>query len=137
MSERQYVVAGFAVPERLEDLHTLLAQVAEEHQDVAPADLMLFETAVIEIAANVVEHGGEGTTWTFVLAVTTTQLRGTLADNGTRFDGELDAALPDDPLAESGRGLSLARSTLDELTYERVGDTNRWLMVRTRTGPDD
>ncbi len=136
MSDRQYVATGFAVPEGLEVLHDLLERVAREHPDLAEADLMLFETAVIEIAANVVEHGAAGglTTWTFTLAVTSTELRGSLADNGTSFEGDVPTGLPADPLAESGRGLALARSSLDELSYHRDGEANHWHLVRARTG---
>ena len=42
-------------------------------------------------------------------------------------------AKPDD-LAENGRGLWLAKATLDELDYVRVGDRNTWRLVRNRTG---
>lgn len=136
MSERQYVAAGFAVPAGLDTLHALLQRVGEEHPDVAPGDLMLFETAVIEIAANVVEHVGAGgtTTWTFTVALTGTELRGELSDNGTAFDGDLAPDLPADLWAESGRGLALARSSLDELTYHRDGGANHWHLVRVRRG---
>lgn len=136
MSNRQYVAAGFAVPAGLDALHALLRRVAEEHPSLAESDLMLFETAVIEIAANVVEHGGGGgtTTWTFTVTVTGTELRGELSDNGTAFEGELAADMPVDLWAESGRGLALARSSLDELTYHRDGGANHWHLVRVRRG---
>ena len=131
MSEKQYVVAGFAVPEGLEQLHGLLDQVRQEHPGLAPRDVMAFETAVIEIAGNVVEHDTNATTWTFTLGVTSTELRGSLADNGTTFEGDIDNHLPDDPLAESGRGLALAGTLLDELSYDRADGRNHWHMVRT------
>lgn len=136
MSERQYVVAGFAVPEGLEQLHALLDRVRAEHPLLGARDLMAFETAVIEIAGNVVEHDRSATTWTFTLDVTSNELRGSLADDGTSFEGDVDADLPDDPLAESGRGLALAGSLLDELTYERVEGRNHWRLARTLTGTE-
>ena len=52
-----YRVDTLAVPETINLLHDLLARVRAEHPDVQSTDLMLFETAVIEIANNVVEHG--------------------------------------------------------------------------------
>ena len=133
MSEKQYVVAGFAVPEGLEQLHGLLDQVRQEHPGLAPRDVMAFETAVIEIAGNVVEHDTSATTWTFILGVTSTELRGSLADNGTTFEGDIDNQLPEDLLAESGRGLAMAGTLLDELSYERAEGRNHWHMVRTLT----
>ncbi len=133
MSERQYVVAGFAVPEGIDLLHGLLDQVRGEHPGLGARDLMAFETAVIEIAGNVVEHDATATTWTFTLSVTSTELRGSLADNGATFEGDVGGQLPEDPLAESGRGLAMAGSLLDELSYERVQGRNHWHMVRTLT----
>ena len=40
--------------------------------------------------------------------------------------------LPDE-MAESGRGLWLAKATLDDLQYARAGDRNTWKLVRNRT----
>ena len=45
------------------------------------------------------------------------------------------ARLPDDPLAESGRGLALARAVAD-LRHERVDGGNRWWLSRTRARSD-
>jgi anti-sigma regulatory factor (Ser/Thr protein kinase) len=36
-------------------------------------------------------------------------------------------------MAESGRGLWLAKATLDDLQYARTGDRNTWKLVRYRT----
>ncbi|MFC4616818.1 hypothetical protein ACFO3K_18975 [Cellulomonas algicola] len=54
---REYVLEGFAVPEELSHVSDLLELAGAEHPEVDPTDLMLFETAVVEIANNVVEHG--------------------------------------------------------------------------------
>ncbi|MEA2634533.1 MAG: hypothetical protein QOH92_1300, partial [Chloroflexota bacterium] len=35
-----------------------------------------------------------------------------------------------DTESESGRGLPMARSLLDEMGYERDGDVNRWRLVK-------
>ena len=55
--DREYVLEGFAVPDQLDAVHSLLAQAAGEHPSLDPMDVMLFETAIIEIANNVVEYG--------------------------------------------------------------------------------
>jgi serine/threonine-protein kinase RsbW len=52
-----YLLEGLAVPESLNLLHDLLERVGREHPDLDAGDLMMFETAVIEVAGNVVEHG--------------------------------------------------------------------------------
>jgi len=87
-----YTLTGLAVPEGLDELHDLLERIGAEHSQVPPADLMLFETAVIEIAGNVVEHGfppGE-VHWTFILAVHDDRLEARLSDDGVPFDGGED-----------------------------------------------
>lgn len=128
----EYRVDTLAVPETLELLHDLLDRVREEHPDVERTDLMLFETAVIEIANNVVEHGRPPGTihYSFTLDVGADKLHGLLSDEGPPLPQVL-AVLPSDE-AENGRGLALARMALDELEYERVDDHNEWRMTRVR-----
>ncbi|MEP9380805.1 ATP-binding protein [Nocardioides sp. KR10-350] len=131
-----YVLDGFAVPDELDKLHALLTRAGEEHPDVSASDLMLFETAVTEVANNVIEHGVPtgGVHWTFTLDVDPGELQAVLRENGQAFTGDLHGAMPDDPLSESGRGLPLADTVLDELEYVRDGSDNVWRMVRRRTG---
>ncbi|MEO5851860.1 MAG: ATP-binding protein [Nocardioides sp.] len=133
----EYTLTGLAVPAGLDDLHDLLERIGTEHPQLSAADLMLFETAVIEIAGNVVEHGrppGE-VHWTFTLAVLEDRIEATLSDDGVPFEG--GDALPDaempDALAEGGRGFALAGAVLDELDYRRTDGANHWQLVRNRT----
>ena len=127
-----YRVDTLAVPETLNLLHDLLDRVRTDHPDVEGTDLMLFETAVIEIANNVVEHGRPPGTvrYSFTLDVAPDKLLGHLSDGGAALP-EADVAMPDVD-SEHGRGLALARVALDDLVYERVGDHNEWTMVRRR-----
>ena len=128
----EYRVDTLAVPETLNLLHDLLDRVRDEHPDVEATDLMLFETAVIEIANNVVEHGRPPGTirYSFTLEVGSDQLLGHLSDGGPPLE-ECERPMPDTD-SENGRGLALARIALDDLGYERVGDHNEWTMVRRR-----
>ncbi len=131
-----YTVAGKVEVEGLELLHDLMAQVGRDHPEVEPVDLSMLETAVIEIAGNVVEHGTppDGVRFEFQLEVTDGQLRAQLVDTGDPIVPVpvLDAAPGDDPLAESGRGFPIAFAVLSELRYERRGATNAWIMTRVR-----
>jgi serine/threonine-protein kinase RsbW len=132
-----HTLTGLAVPEGLDELHDLLEQVGAQHPDVSSADLMLFQTAVIEIAGNVVEHGQPpgGVHWTFSIDVLTDRIEATLADDGKPFEDTralADAEMPDTE-AEDGRGFALASQVLDELSYERRGGANVWAMVRRRS----
>ncbi len=123
------------MPESLNLLHDLLEHVGEEHPDLDPGDLMLFETAVIEVAGNVVEHGRPRgrVNWTFQLSVQPDRLEGQLSDSGEEYPGGTwGTTMPDDPLREDGRGLALATAVLDSLTYERSAGSNHWTMRRRR-----
>lgn len=133
--EREYVIEALAVPETIGDLHEMLALVGRENSDVVDMDLMMFETAVIEIAANVVEHGRpEGQVfYTFRLVLLDDRIEASLSDSGDElYDKPLIATLPDE-MAERGRGLALAEAVLDELVYERLGGRNTWTMVKLRS----
>lgn len=126
-----YVLEGFAVPGELEKVHDLLERAGTDHPDVDPTDLMLFETAVIEIANNVVEHGrprGE-VRWRLRLRVTDAQIEADLSDTGQEFTADLDAVMPDEH-AVSGRGFALAGAVLDKIEFERADGENHWRMVR-------
>ncbi|PWN00992.1 ATP-binding protein [Nocardioides silvaticus] len=132
-----YSLEGFAVPSGIEELHLLLDHAGSDHPEVDPSDLMLFETAVVEIANNVVEHARpEGEVrWRFALHVRPGELEATLSDSGTPYLGDIGTAMPDE-LAERGRGMPLAHAILDEFHYSRVDSANHWRMVRRgSTGP--
>jgi serine/threonine-protein kinase RsbW len=127
-----YLLEGLAVPDSLDLLHDLLERVGAENPDLAPSDLMLFETAVIEVAGNVVEHGhppGQ-VRWSFRLAVRPDRLEATLSDSGEEYPGGAWGTVMPDTMDEDGRGLPLATAVLESLVYERAGDVNEWTMVR-------
>src|SRR5262249_55341947 len=114
-------------------LHELLARVAREHPELAADDLMLFETAVIEIAGNVVEHGepqGE-VIWSFRLHVLPDRLDAHLVDAGLEVPDAEPREEPDE-WSEGGRGLILAQAALDDLSYRRQDGQNIWRMTRLR-----
>ena len=130
---RHYELSGLAVPESLDVVQDLLVRVRGEHPDIDETDLSMFETAIAEIHGNVVKHGrppGQ-VVYAFSLTVRPDRLVGFLADTGEPAP-DLSALPVVDELAESGRGMWLARATLDELEYARSGDRNTWKMVRLR-----
>ena len=92
----EYRVDTLAVPETLNLLHDLLDRVREEHPELESTDVMLFETAVIEIANNVVEHGRPPGTirYSFVLDVDSDKLLGHLSDGGPPLE-ESERPMPD------------------------------------------
>ncbi|MFK5582921.1 ATP-binding protein [Serinicoccus sp. LYQ131] len=133
--DQHYRMESLAVPESLEDLHVLLEQVGSEHPEVSAADLMMFETAVVEIAGNVIEHGRpEGrVSFIFELTVLPDRLECLLTDTSAQPVPDLDdRTMPQSDQDEDGRGLALAQMALDRIDCEHVDGVNRWTLVRNR-----
>jgi serine/threonine-protein kinase RsbW len=133
-SRSAYTVSGLAVPESIELLHGLLAEARADHPSLSEGDMSMIEMAVIEIAGNVVQHAPSGLTvvYSFVLDVLDDRLVGVLTHSGPEVEVEGPPEMPDDLMAESGRGLALADAALDELRHEFSDDQNVWTLVRRR-----
>jgi serine/threonine-protein kinase RsbW len=96
-------------------------------------NLMLFESALAEIGANVLTHGrrdgpSDAPVQYHLMLEGHTALA-TFVDRGPPVHNHLTRAMPD-PLSEAGRGLAIARQVLDELGYEREGEVNTWRLVK-------
>lgn len=130
----EYTVSGLAVPESIELLHGLLAEARADHPSLREGDMSMIEMAVIEIAGNVVQHAPPGLTvvYSFVLDVLDDRLVGVLTHSGPAVELDGAPAMPDDLMAESGRGLALAEAALHELRHEFTDDQNVWTLVRRR-----
>lgn len=133
--ESRYTIEQLAVPDSLEELHTLLERIGSEHPEVDAADLMMFETAVIEIAGNVIEHGTPAgqVVFVFVFTVEEDRLECRLRDTSVRPLPETGTSpMPQDPTEEDGRGLALAHAVLDRLESHHADGVNHWTLVRNR-----
>ena len=130
-------LARLTAPVETASLERVMAGLEElwrQAGDVAVEDRIRFETAVAEIAGNILQHGdGSATQFRLELRADADRLEASFEDGGSRVEVDLSAAqLPDD-LAESGRGLALALAAVDELEYRRDGSTNHWRVLRRRT----
>ena len=128
-----------ATPEMLDLVHSVLEQLWAAHDDVAMADRVRFEMAVIEILGNIVEHAYEidaadagNRRFDVTVAATDTELVAAFGDNGMPMAIDLSAVGMPDDLAESGRGLALAMAAVDDLSYEREGGRNLWRLTCVR-----
>ena len=130
----QYAVTVPAEPDGLEHLHDLVDRARGEWPGVQSGDFDALEMAIIELAGNVAQHARpSGTTeMTLTLAISDAVLHAVLIDVGRRFEVDLDATELPDELDESGRGIVLARMTLDELDYDHTDGINTWRMTRRR-----
>jgi serine/threonine-protein kinase RsbW len=120
---------GPAGPESLEHVHQLIQQLWDQEPGVPTTDRYLFATALVELLTNIIQHGGreDGDLADLVLrlSVDADRIQAVLLDDGVAAQVDVNAVLPDGR-AESGRGLPVARTALDELDYERDGMLNRW-----------
>jgi anti-sigma B factor antagonist len=129
--------------DQLEIIHEALASFWAGMR--APPDeqpKMMFEIAICEIAANIVEHARPH----LIHLRLTENHEGAIADfwdTGLHWappdepvhatePGDGPDEIPDEPdeLAERGRGLAIARAAVDVLRYERDGGINRWSLLK-------
>jgi serine/threonine-protein kinase RsbW len=119
--------------EGLDILHESVARLREatgRAEDDRP--LMLFETALGEIGGNVLTHGrppGTERPIEYTLRYDHGTVVASLTDSGATVHEHLGREMPGHH-SESGRGLAMARTLLDELGYERDGEINRWRLVK-------
>ena len=118
-------------PSLLDALHQAIRRFLEQLR-MPPADewRMMFELAVSEIAANIVEHVRPSTI-RFRVAAQSSGVVAEFTDSGRGWLRRPPPAARVDLLGERGRGLRLAWKAVDEVAYERLGKTNRWRLMKT------
>lgn len=135
------VLSARAEPEVMELVHALLEHLFARSPQVDDSTRVKFEMSVIEILGNIVEHAyahdsrlpavdpAEVRRFEIQLLASEHDLVAVLSDNGLPVSLDLsDVTMPDE-LAESGRGLALARAALDTLHYERIEGRNLWCLA--------
>jgi len=117
-------------PDDVNRVHVFLEEIWEV-SSVEPMDRFRFETALIELASNVLRHaaGGQLINCTMTIKVSNGDLAAELIDDGQAGDIELDTAMPDE-FAESGRGIPLIRALVDTVDYSRCEGSNRWIIAK-------
>jgi serine/threonine-protein kinase RsbW len=102
-------------------------------REVGDRPLLLFESALAEIGANVLLYalapGSAAPLVEFDLRLKAKTLTALLTDWGPPLHNHLTPAMPG-PTSEAGRGLAIARKVLDELGYESDGEVNTWRLVK-------
>jgi serine/threonine-protein kinase RsbW len=125
-------------PDDVDAVHEFIGRVWGEREDVGDLDRMAFETALIELASNVIEHADPGTGVTCEMSVTVDgdTMSARLRDGSPSGDFRLTTREMPGAEAESGRGLAMVQMLCDRLSYERVDGKNVWSMSRTRSEPE-
>ena len=129
---------GFHGPsneEAIEAIHNELDALWDDASFVPDMDRMTFATAVIEAAANIVQHAlpvAEKPVEIDVdISVRPTRLVARVSAFNARepFANDMQATMPDSD-AESGRGLALIEALVTTVTFERQDGTNTWILTR-------
>jgi serine/threonine-protein kinase RsbW len=125
-------------PDSVDVVHDGLALLWQDEPSVVDLDRMMFETALIELASNVIQHGSASTTIICRLHVSADdqELRAVLMD--TADPPRIDAGpreMPDE-MAESGRGLAFIHALVDSFAYERTEGGNTWTIARNRSAAE-
>ena len=81
---------------------------------------MLFEIAVAEVAANILEHALPPQI-TLTLRAVNGSVSADFLDTGAGWGGQREPRGVVEDLAERGRGLTIAQVAVDEVAYERLG----------------
>ncbi len=129
-SETAHVVECTAASDHLDAVHETLGRFWSGLP--TPPDerwRLLFEVAVSEIAANIVEHA-RPPVMVFRLTAHEGRVTADFQDSGTGWSGRPGPAEVLDELAERGRGLTLARQAVDEVQYTRIGTVNHWRLSK-------
>jgi anti-anti-sigma factor len=90
---------------------------------------MLFELAVAEIAANIIEHAQPHSIH-FEVRARGGKVTAGFTDSGQGWISPPGPAAMVDDMVERGRGLLLARTAVDEVAYERRGNANHWRLAK-------
>jgi serine/threonine-protein kinase RsbW len=121
-----------APPDDVDTVHELLAIVWADAPSISDMDRISFETALIEVASNVIRHADSGTGVTCTLTIETfdDHIEATLSDTGEPGNVQLVGRAMPDELSESGRGIALVQALVHELDYDRTGGLNHWRLLR-------
>jgi serine/threonine-protein kinase RsbW len=131
-----------ANPAGLDAIHDLVESLWTEQPAPPARARMRFETAVIEVASNIIKHattgqpGPDEVTIELTLTVGPDRISALFRDDGGAADVDLSGAQMPDAMAEFGRGIALARELTDRFSYERSASANFWALTVLASGPE-
>lgn len=126
---------GQSNDDAIEAIHDELDALWEDASFVPDVDRMTFATAVIEAAANIVQHAlpvaDKPVEIDVDISVWSARLVARVSAFNARepFANDMQASMPGSD-AESGRGLALIEALVTTVTFERQDGTNTWILTR-------
>jgi serine/threonine-protein kinase RsbW len=124
-------------PDDIDVVHSALESFWSQ-DDVDEIDRMMFETALVELVSNVIQHSTSITTIICALTLSSdeTVLKADLEDTASPPRIDLSVREMPDEFAESGRGLAFIQALVDDFDYHRVADRNCWTIAKQRSSPN-
>jgi len=124
-------------PDDINTVHDYVQRVWDSAPDLDSMDKLKFETAIVELAANVIQHAddGDGVRGTVVVTVDGDRIRGSVTDTACASTVALEPREMPDQSAESGRGIAFIQRLVDVLHYERRDGENLWMIEKIRQSP--
>jgi serine/threonine-protein kinase RsbW len=121
-------------PDDVDTVHDYIQRVWSTAPELDAMDKLKIETAVVELAANIIAHanGGDAVQGKVSLTVDDESIRCRITDTARASEVDLgDRDMPDE-LAESGRGIAFIQRLVDVLHYERRDGENVWVIEKRR-----
>jgi serine/threonine-protein kinase RsbW len=122
-------------PDTVDAVHDLLDRLWAAEPTISGEDRMRFETALIELASNVVQHGSKGAAvdWSVNVACDPSSLTAQLVDSAPPASLNVESAITmPSELAEDGRGLAFVRLLVDSATFANTAAGNEWRISKNR-----
>jgi len=120
----------------LTEIERILARTWAANAHVPRLVRLQVGIAVGEIGANIVEHTapGESVPMRMAVHVLSDQVKVEFTHGGPPPAVDLEAARMPDVMAESGRGLAMARAVLEKLHFHRHTH-NHWMLLSRKFAP--
>lgn len=112
------------------ELHALWSRNPQVPDDVR----IQMAIATAEVGANIIKHTPQGrpVRIRMDLELSDHQVHVGFTDNGPPADIDLESVSMPDPMAETGRGLAMARAVLGRFSHRRDAIGNHWTLVSQR-----
>ncbi len=117
-----------APPEDVDSVHDFLQTIWTENPEIPAKEKIRIETAIIELAANIILYSETTAGVIFNITVSTSKdnLEASISDNGELFSLELDSHIMPEDYAESGRGIPMVKSLVDKFEFDSSDGRNTW-----------